>query len=48
MEILGVPRSTITRWLEKDGMPQPLDVLATGPVWRRADLVRFAEGRRGD
>jgi hypothetical protein len=44
-EILGVPSSTINRWLERSEMPQPIDVLSAGPVWRRRDLERFATKR---
>lgn len=48
MEILGVPRSTLNRWLERDEMPQPIDVPAGGPIWYRADLEKFAERRAAE
>lgn len=45
MEILNVPRSTLSRWLEKGEMPKPEDVPNCGPIWRTADLERF-RGKR--
>lgn len=44
-EILGVPTSTLNRWLERSEMPQPIDVLSSGPVWSVADLKKFARKR---
>ena len=38
VELLGVPRSTISRWRRTGKMPEPLAVLAATPVWDRAAI----------
>jgi predicted DNA-binding transcriptional regulator AlpA len=43
--ILGVFASDVARWLRDGTMPRPVDVTSAGPVWRRADLERFARER---
>jgi predicted DNA-binding transcriptional regulator AlpA len=41
-EILGVSRRTAARSVDRDGFPAPVDVLATGRVWRRRDVEAWA------
>lgn len=40
-EALGVPRSTISRWLKRGILPQPEDLLRATPVWRSKDIEKF-------
>jgi predicted DNA-binding transcriptional regulator AlpA len=42
---LGVPRSTISRWLKSGVLPRPEESLRATPVWRRRDIDRFKERR---
>lgn len=42
-EILGVPRRTASRYAERDDFPEPLDTLAVGRVWRRADIEKWGK-----
>ena len=41
-EILGVSRATAARAVDRDDFPAPVDVLATGRVWRRRDVERWS------
>jgi prophage regulatory protein len=41
-EILGVSRSTAARAVDRDDFPEPVDTLATGRVWRRRDIEKWA------
>lgn len=43
--ILGVPRSTVARWLANGTLPRPESNLAATPVWKRKDIERFQERR---
>lgn len=40
-EILGVPKRTAARYSARVDFPEPLDRLASGPVWRRVDVERW-------
>jgi prophage regulatory protein len=37
-EILGVPKRTAARYVQRGDFPEPLDRLASGPVWLRTDV----------
>jgi excisionase family DNA binding protein len=43
-EILGVPRSSLSRWLES-GRLRPYGLISASPVFRQADIERFKEER---
>jgi len=45
-ELLGVPRSSVARWLKSGKFPQPLAVLRATPVWRKDDIAKFKETRK--
>ncbi len=42
-EMLGVTTRTVQRYTERPDFPKPLGRLATGRVWRRADIERWAK-----
>jgi predicted DNA-binding transcriptional regulator AlpA len=37
-DLFGVRRNTAWRWAQREGFPEPLARLASGPVWSRADI----------
>lgn len=41
-QLLGVPRRTAARYVDREDFPEPFDRLATGRVWRRADVKEWA------
>jgi predicted DNA-binding transcriptional regulator AlpA len=41
-DILGVSKRTAARYVDRADFPEPLDVLAAGRVWRRADVEKWA------
>ncbi len=42
--LLGVTRQALGNWRQRrDDFPQPLVELKAGPVWRRADIMKWAE-----
>lgn len=41
-ELLGVNKRTAIRYTQRPDFPEPLDRLASGPVWRSADVERWA------
>ena len=43
-DLLGVPRSSLSRWLE-NGRLRPYGVISASPVFRRADVERFRDER---
>lgn len=44
-ELLGVSRTRVSQILrDRDDAPRPLELLASGPVWRLADWSTFKEG----
>jgi prophage regulatory protein len=44
-EILGVSRQRVNQLERLKGFPKPLDRIAAGPVWRRADVEKWAKRR---
>ncbi|MDX6450593.1 MAG: prophage regulatory protein [Gaiellaceae bacterium] len=42
-ELLGVSRPTSIRYARRPDFPEPLERLASGPVWARADIERWAK-----
>lgn len=43
-DLLGTSRQAVGNWRQRrEGFPQPVAELKSGPVWRRADLVTWAE-----
>lgn len=42
-EMLGVTKRTVQRYAARVDFPQPIDVLAAGRVWRRADIEAWAK-----
>jgi predicted DNA-binding transcriptional regulator AlpA len=40
-EILDVPKRTAARYVKRDDFPEPVDRLAVGPIWRRADVEQW-------
>lgn len=45
-EMLGVSRQRAFQLAASKGFPEPLDRLASGPVWKRSDVERWARQRR--
>lgn len=43
--ILGVTTSTVTSYLARGQMLEPLVTLACGPIWLRSDIERWHAGR---
>jgi hypothetical protein len=41
-DLLGVHKNTALAYTRRDDFPTPLDRLATGPVWKRADVEVWA------
>jgi hypothetical protein len=42
-EICRVPKRTAIRYTQRPDFPVPIDRLASGPIWRRADVERWAK-----
>jgi len=42
-EMLGVTKNTVLKYARRPEFPEPLDRLATGPVWRRVDVEAWAK-----
>lgn len=40
--MLGVPKRTAARYVDRADFPAPVDTLAVGRVWRRRDVERWA------
>lgn len=45
-ELLGVDRTTVSRWRADGYLPAPFQQLATGPVWLRSTLEAFSARHR--
>jgi predicted DNA-binding transcriptional regulator AlpA len=45
-EIFGVTKRTAWNYTQRDDFPEPVDRLASGPIWRRADIERWQEEHR--
>jgi predicted DNA-binding transcriptional regulator AlpA len=41
----GVARNSAWRWSRRSDFPEPVARLATGPIWRRADIEAWANSR---
>lgn len=41
-ELLGVSRTSAARYSKRPNFPEPVERLAAGPVWRRADVQAWA------
>lgn len=46
-ELLGVPRSSLSRWLE-NGTIRPYGITGATPVFRRSDIETFKQKRLKD
>jgi predicted DNA-binding transcriptional regulator AlpA len=42
-ELLGVTKRTAIRYSQRPDFPAPLARLAAGPVWKRADVEKWAK-----
>jgi predicted DNA-binding transcriptional regulator AlpA len=42
-EILGVTKQTALKYAARDDFPEPIDRLASGPVWKRVDVERWGK-----
>src|SRR5688572_25412500 len=45
-QMLGVSKRTAVTYSQRDDFPQPLDRLASGPVWRVGDIEEWAAKTR--
>jgi predicted DNA-binding transcriptional regulator AlpA len=43
VEMLKVSRATATKYVKRPDFPEPIERLASGPVWRRADVEAWAK-----
>jgi predicted DNA-binding transcriptional regulator AlpA len=43
IETLGVTKRTALKYVTREDFPEPIDRLATGRVWLRADVVRWGK-----
>jgi prophage regulatory protein len=44
--VLGIGRSTAARYVKRADFPEPVERLASGPVWRREDVEAWGRDRR--
>lgn len=42
-QILGITKRTAWNYTQREDFPEPVDRLASGPIWRRADIERWKE-----
>jgi prophage regulatory protein len=42
-ELLGVPKRTAARYVNRDDFPAPVDVLEVGRIWRRDDVADWGQ-----
>jgi hypothetical protein len=50
-EIMGVDKKALAVYIKrgfpgKRQFPEPIQRLASGPVWRKSDIVKFKEGSK--
>lgn len=45
-ELLGVDRTTVSRWLRDGYLPEPFQHVAAGPLWLRPAIEDFASAHR--
>jgi predicted DNA-binding transcriptional regulator AlpA len=43
--LLGVSRQRANQLAKREDFPRPLDRIASGPVWKRSDIERWAKSR---
>lgn len=43
-KILGWGKAKVSEYLKRGKLPEPVQRLASGPVWRKSDIVKFKEG----
>ena len=44
--LFGVARNTAWRWTREDAFPAPAAELASGPIWKRADVEAWHRKRQ--
>jgi predicted DNA-binding transcriptional regulator AlpA len=42
-DMLGIAKRTATKYASRSDFPKPIQRLASGPVWRRVDIDRWAK-----
>ena len=42
-EMLGVTKRTVSNYTRREDFPQPVDRLASGPIWRRTDIEAWKD-----
>jgi predicted DNA-binding transcriptional regulator AlpA len=42
-DLLGVPKRTAARYAKRSDFPEPVRRLASGPIWVRRDVERWAK-----
>jgi predicted DNA-binding transcriptional regulator AlpA len=43
VELLGVPRRTVARYVQRDDFPEPYVRLRAGPIWLRGDVEKWGK-----
>jgi prophage regulatory protein len=43
VDLLGVPRRTVARYAKRADFPEPFVRLASGPIWLRGEVERWAK-----
>ena len=43
-ELLGWGKAKVSEYMRRGKLPKPVQRLASGPVWRKSDIVKFKEG----
>lgn len=46
-DLLGCQKMTLKRWRDSGRFPEPIVVLAKGPIWDRKEVERWQTSRRG-
>lgn len=44
-EILGWKKQQVTVYMQRGKFPEPLQKLASGPIWFKEDIQKFKESR---
>ena len=42
--IFGWGKGKVSEYMRRGKLPEPIQRLASGPVWRKSDIVKFKEG----
>jgi prophage regulatory protein len=45
-QMLDTSRTQVGRWTEREDFPPPIERLRMGPIWKRADVERWAKRRK--